>query len=89
MLIRIFKPYISEDLENIISHFLKSQNRKLWLEIKTDIPRCTYYFGPFDKELEARHQSGYIEDLLEEKAVNITARIKKTHPVNLTIDRKK
>ena len=35
-----------------------------WVEINTNIPRCIYYFGPFNSEKEAQlYKSGYVEDL--------------------------
>jgi hypothetical protein len=35
-----------------------------WLEIKTNQPTCTYYFGPFERAEEAEAlKGGYIEDL--------------------------
>ena len=62
--------------------------KKWWIEINTVIPRCTYYFGPFDTHQEAQlHQPGYIEDLVKEKAVDITVKIKRTQPIHLTIER--
>ena len=57
-----------------------------WLEIKTAIPSCTYYFGPFSEPKMAKiSQYGYIEDLLSEKARGITVEIKKLKPKELTI----
>ncbi|MGF1490668.1 MAG: DUF1816 domain-containing protein [Prochloraceae cyanobacterium] len=84
----ISKPYLFEDFENIIGHFLQPQLHKWWLEINTAVPNVTYYFGPFESYIEAQqHQSGYIQDLVAEKAAEITVKIKKTHPLHLTIDR--
>ena len=58
-----------------------------WIEIKTNIPLCTYYFGPFDSLQEAEiSQYGYIQDLVEEKARGITVEFKRGHPQILTID---
>lgn len=62
--------------------------KKWWIETNTVIPSVTYYFGPFNSYQEARlHQSGYIEDLVKEKAVGITIKIKKSKPIHLTIER--
>jgi len=64
----------------------KKAPEKWWLEINTAIPKCTYYFGPFDNWLEAiRHRSGYVRDLLAEKAVGITTKAKKCQPKQITI----
>ncbi len=57
-----------------------------WIEIRTKMPTCTYYFGPFDSLQEAsfsRH--GYIKDLVEEKAQGITVELKRCQPQMLTI----
>lgn len=57
-----------------------------WVEIKTEAPRCTYYFGPFltGKEAEAA-KSGYIEDLEQEGAQDIKVVVKRCKPNDLTI----
>jgi len=58
-----------------------------WVEIITDSPRCTYYFGPFLTEKEANDsKSGYIEDLENEGAQGIIVAVKRCKPENLTID---
>ncbi|NJP08399.1 MAG: DUF1816 domain-containing protein [Leptolyngbyaceae cyanobacterium RU_5_1] len=57
-----------------------------WLEITTAKPRCTYYFGPFNKAVEAETaRFGYIEDLEQEGAQDITATIKRCKPTVMTI----
>ncbi|MGI0482559.1 DUF1816 domain-containing protein [Geminocystis sp. CENA526] len=57
-----------------------------WLEISTEAPRCTYYFGPFLNAQDARmSQDGYIEDLTEEGAKGIMVAIKRFKPRDLTI----
>lgn len=60
-----------------------------WLEIETKLPHCIYYFGPFDSPTEAeKHQSGYIEDLINEKAEGISVKLKQIEqPTLLTIDK--
>ena len=64
----------------------KQQTQDWWLEIKTIIPQCTYYFGPFDSVQEAiLAQGGYLEDLVLEEAVGITVKTKKCQPLHLTI----
>lgn len=58
-----------------------------WVEINTLVPLCTYYFGPFDSQEEAKDsRSGYVDDLYQEGARNIVALIKQCDPENLTID---
>ena len=64
----------------------KQQPQDWWVEIQTIVPRCTYYFGPFDRLQDARlYQDGYLEDLILEKAVGITVKTKKCQPLHLTI----
>ena len=62
-------------MSNLFSRLLDNIfgiNKAWWLEIQTDQPSCTYYFGPFDSETEAEAmRSGYIEDLENEGAQNI------------------
>ncbi|NCQ86461.1 MAG: DUF1816 domain-containing protein [Microcystis aeruginosa W13-18] len=57
-----------------------------WVEIKTDYPRCTYYFGPFLAKDEAEvAQAGYEEDLKTEGAQGIKLQIKRCKPEDLTM----
>lgn len=57
-----------------------------WVEIITDRPRCTYYFGPFMSYQEAKMaQGGYIEDLQQENAQGIVTLVKRVKPANLTV----
>ncbi len=57
-----------------------------WVEIVTDNPSCTYYFGPFLNEKEAHDaKAGYIEDLENEGAQGISIQIKRCKPSDLTI----
>jgi hypothetical protein len=57
-----------------------------WVEIITQNPRCTYYFGPFFSSREANQASiGYIEDLETEGAQGIIVNIKRCKPSVLTI----
>jgi hypothetical protein len=56
-----------------------------WVEIKTDSPRCLYYFGPFLTADEAEAaKPGYIEDLQQESAQGIVAVTKRCYPSKLT-----
>lgn len=57
-----------------------------WIEIKTQTPACTYYFGPFQSQEEAEQaQQGYEEDLKAEAAEGISSTIKQCKPEALTI----
>jgi len=65
----------------------KADNQSYWLQISTKVPKCIYYFGPFDSPLEAKAmQADYIEDLIEEKAQGIHVELNQSpQPPNLTI----
>ncbi|MEL6929939.1 MAG: DUF1816 domain-containing protein [Cyanobacteria bacterium J06600_6] len=58
-----------------------------WLKITTKVPKCTYYFGPFENSSEAKSlQSGYIEDLMAEDAQGIHIELEQiSQPEQLTV----
>jgi len=57
-----------------------------WVEIVTQNPCCTYYFGPFLNSQEAKQASlGYVEDLEVEGAQGIVVNVKRCKPDALTI----
>jgi Domain of unknown function (DUF1816) len=57
-----------------------------WVEITTESPRCTYYFGPFANQTEAEAASlGYVEDLKQEGATGFSLNIARMKPGELTI----
>lgn len=57
-----------------------------WVEVKTESPRCIYYFGPFLTAAEAEAaKPGYVEDLQEEAAQGIEAVTKRCKPSQLTV----
>jgi hypothetical protein len=65
---------------------LDSLGLAFWVEIVTDNPNCTYYFGPFSSKEEAyATKGGYIEDLENEGAQGISVTVKRCKPTNLTI----
>jgi Domain of unknown function (DUF1816) len=56
-----------------------------WVELHTDRPDCLYYFGPFSSAAEAENSvQGYIQDLADEGAENITVQVKLCKPSQLT-----
>lgn len=64
----------------------RDRQQKWWVEIVTDLPRCTYYFGPFDSDKEASSNTpGYLEDLEGEGATRVSIRIQKCQPSEITI----
>ncbi len=58
-----------------------------WIEVVTENPTCTYYFGPFMNAKEAQTDYyGYVEDLQTEGAKPVSILIKRCQPTHLTID---
>jgi hypothetical protein len=56
-----------------------------WVELHTARPGCLYYFGPFSSAAEAEDSvHGYIQDLSDEGAENITFQVKSCKPMQLT-----
>lgn len=57
-----------------------------WVKIQTTVPACLYYFGPFSTIEEAEsHQTGYVEDLVHEQALEIVVKITRCQPEVLTL----
>ncbi|MBV8883466.1 MAG: DUF1816 domain-containing protein [Chroococcidiopsidaceae cyanobacterium CP_BM_RX_35] len=74
------------DLKETLVSFLYTFGWAWWVEIVTQNPRCTYYFGPFASAKEANiAKPGYLEDLEQEGATEITVTVKRCKPDNLTI----
>lgn len=74
---------IAELLDLLVFH---SPKPPYWIEIKTNNPTCVYYFGHFNHPLAAKlMQHGYIEDLVDEKAIVVSVKIKRCEPEQLTI----
>ncbi|MEG4073896.1 DUF1816 domain-containing protein [Microcoleus sp. Pol14C2] len=57
-----------------------------WVEVETDSPKRTYYFGPYDSRQEASNSSNrYIRDLENKGAKKISINIKEgSKPTQLT-----
>lgn len=72
-------------MEDFILSILEFLGQAWWIELKTESPKCTYYFGPFvSKRGAEKHQSGYIEDLEGEGATIVFLEIKRCKPTILT-----
>lgn len=72
--------------KNIVTSVLETFGLAIWIEITTDSPRCTYYFGPFTNESEAETAKvGYIEDLETEGSKGLAVMVKRCKPEKLTI----
>lgn len=73
-------------MKEALTKILQFLGLAFWVEIVTDNPNCTYYFGPFSTEQEAiASKAGYVEDLEIEGAQGIVVKIKRCKPTDLTI----
>jgi len=73
-------------MKEILISLLNVFGFAFWVEILTETPNCTYYFGPFISQQEAQtSQVGYLEDLKAEDAKGIKVKIKRCKPNTLTI----
>ncbi|BAZ06439.1 hypothetical protein NIES3974_31000 [Calothrix sp. NIES-3974] len=85
MLVKTMKSVWNSFKEKLVNVF---QNLGLawWVEVVTQNPRCTYYFGPFLSAAEAETaRDGYVEDLVQEGAQGISTSVKRCKPGALTI----
>jgi len=74
------------DLKETLINAINNLGLAWWVEIVTQNPRCTYYFGPFLNSADAKIAlKGYIEDLELEGAQGIGVNIKRCKPGALTI----
>lgn len=78
---------IADRLKTVANSLIeKTLAQPYWVEITTKQPHCIYYFGPFSSSGEAKTmQQGYVQDLIEEKASDISVKIKRCLPTKLTI----
>ncbi len=75
----------SMTMKEVLISALEQIGMAWWVEVITDAPSCTYYFGPFLTSSEASsHQSGYLEDLKTEGAQDIKVEMKRCKPQQLT-----
>lgn len=74
-------------LENQAVEYFENLGLAWWLSVITDQPKCIYYFGPFICAKEAKaHQTGYLEDLMEEGATIVSVSLhQRESPKVLTI----
>lgn len=74
------------DMKELLISLLHFFGLAFWVEIITENPNCTYYFGPFLTLEEAQTAKvGYMEDIVAEGAQGIKVRIKRCKPSQLTI----
>uniref|UniRef100_UPI00308454F0 DUF1816 domain-containing protein n=1 Tax=Petrachloros mirabilis TaxID=2918835 RepID=UPI00308454F0 len=74
-------------LSNRAAEFVNQLGLAWWVQVTTQQPKCTYYFGPF-LSAQAAQQAlpGYVEDLEVEQAQGIKAEIKRCKPTQLTLE---
>ena len=73
-------------MKELLISLLNAFGFAFWVEILTETPNCTYYFGPFISQQQAQaSKSGYLEDLEAEGAQGIKVKIKRCKPNTLTI----
>ena len=73
-------------MKEVFTNVLQSLGLAFWVEVVTEKPRCTYYFGPFTSQEAANDElKGYVEDLEKEGAQGIVAAVKRCKPPALTI----
>lgn len=74
------------DIKEVLLNLFQGFGWAWWVEIVTQNPRCTYYFGPFLSSKEAHvAKAGYIEDLEQEGAQGIAVAVQRCKPINLTV----
>lgn len=75
-------------LKSMLTDLWDGLGRATWVEITTQTPACTYYFGPFLTTQEAEeHKPTYVSDLEAEGAQGIQVIIKQCRtPDQLTIE---
>ncbi|PSO48425.1 MAG: hypothetical protein BRC33_09565 [Cyanobacteria bacterium SW_9_44_58] len=72
-------------MEEFILSILEFFGQAWWVEVKTESPRCTYYFGPFLRKREAeKWKPGYVEDLEGEGAEIVSLAVKRCKPAIVT-----
>jgi Domain of unknown function (DUF1816) len=73
-------------MKDLLSNLLNLVGLAWWVEVITETPTCTYYFGPFlSAKAAAVSKSGYVEDLEQEGAQGIKVTLKRFKPVRLTV----
>ena len=77
---------IWNNLKELLINIFDNFGLAWWVEIVTQNPRCTYYFGPFVSSADAKSATkGYLEDLEQEGAQGIAVDVKRCKPSALTI----
>lgn len=73
-------------MKELLINLLNFFGLAFWVEIITEDPNCTYYFGPFLSAQEGHvAKAGYLEDLESEGANTRTVSVKRCKPSRLTL----
>ena len=73
-------------MQELWTNILQMLGLAWWIELTTETPSFTYYFGPFSSTNAANAaKQGYIKDLEQEGAQGIKVAIKRCKPSQLTI----
>ena len=74
-------------MNELLTNLLNLFGLAWWVEVTTETPACTYYFGPFlSSKAAATAKGGYVEDLEQEGAQGIKVMLKRFKPTRLTVD---
>jgi hypothetical protein len=77
---------LADNFKDMFALLLEQLGIAVWIEVVTDTPRCTYYFGPFSSFAEAEAAiPGYKEDLEAEGAIVVGLVTRRCKPDKLTI----
>ncbi len=78
---------MSRDMSSRMAEVFHRLGLAWWVEVKTQTPPCTYYFGPFISAKDAETAlPGYIQDLESEQAQGIVTTVKRCKPKQLTME---
>lgn len=73
-------------MNELLTNLLNLFGLAWWVEVITETPHCTYYFGPFlSAKAATAAKSGYVEDLEQEGAQGIKVTLKRFKPTMLTV----
>lgn len=74
-------------MKEILISILNLLGLAWWIEMATQSPCCTYYFGPFLSGQDAEAEmGGYQEDLKAEGAQVSAVSVKRCKPAKLTVE---
>ncbi|MEB3278730.1 MAG: DUF1816 domain-containing protein [Lyngbya sp.] len=73
-------------MKELLINLLNFFGLAFWVQIITEDPNCTYYFGPFLTRQEAQAAKvGYVEDIESEGASTYSVSVRRCKPSRLTV----